>query len=420
MLTVVVAAFVLLWFLLSTVPFQSIDELLFFLALIALASMLPIPDPRGGYITATAILLYVLISVYGPGAGLLVAGIGSAVGGAVSRKWVPWRTIFNGAQLGLSVALAGLVFQLMGGVLSHPGLRSLLLPLFASVLTFQVVNNFFVAFYFNRLRGLPLLPTWYSDVKDVFISNLLSIATAGLLAILYTSLGPSVLLGYLVLLPLQRRANVLFLQQKQIYDQAINSLVLAIDANFPQGRGHSRRVADIAVTISKEMDLPDQLVEDIELGGLLHDVGLIGIDAPDETESSAQISARFREHTRIGADIVRELPRKGVEDIVLFHHEKFDGTGYPRGLRGHEIPLGARIVGVAEVFDSLLAGGFPDSRARSLEDVVALIKREEGRAFDPRVVDALVSAVRSGAIPVVEAPEPTGPATQAAYRPVQG
>ncbi len=419
MLAVIVAAVVLLWFLLPTIPFQSTNELLFFLILIALAAMFPIPDPRGGYITATAILLYVLISLFGPGAGLVVAGPGYAIGAAVSRKWVPWRTMFNGAQMGLSVAVAGFVFQLTGGTLSRPDLRTLLLPLAASVLTFQFVNNFFVAFYFNRLRGLPLLPTWFSDIKDVFISNLLSIATAGLLAILYTSLGPGVLLVYLISLPLQRRANVLYLQQKQIYDQAINSLVLAIDANFPQGRGHSRRVANIAVALSKEMDLSDQLIEDIELGALLHDVGLIGIDVPHETETSAQTSARFREHTQIGADIVRELPHRGIADIVLYHHEKFDGTGYPKALDGHDIPLGARVVAVAEVFDSLMAGGFPESRARSLEDAVAIIEGGAGRAFDPRVVTALASAVRSGAIPVVETPELTGPA-QPAYRPVEG
>lgn len=397
-LAVILTAAILLWLLLPTIPFGSTDELLLFLALIAFASMFPIPDPRGGFITAAGILFYVLVSLHGPGAGLLIAGPGYAVGAAISRKWIPWRTLFNGAQMGLSVALAGLAFRLTGGTLVEPNLRTLLIPLAMSVFTFQLVNNFLVAFYFNRLKGASLLSTWFSDVKDLLVSNLLSIPTAGLLAILYTSVGPAILLAYLVSLPLQRRAHLLYLQQKRIYDQAINSLVLAIDANFPQGKGHSRRVANAAVAIAREMGLSDQLIEEIELAALLHDVGLIGIEAPNELESSSKVSARFREHTRIGADIVRELPRKSVARIVLHHHEKYDGTGYPSGLRGEEIPIGARVVAVAEVFDSILAGGFPDSQARSMADAASAIRREAGKSFDPRVVDGLVSGIESGVI----------------------
>lgn len=394
-LAVIAVAALSLWILLPSVPLQSTDELLLFLVLIALASMFPIPDPRGGFITAAGTLFYVLVSLHGPGAGLLVAGPGYAVGAAVSRKWVPWRTLFNGAQMGLSVAAAGVAFRLTGGSLSDPDLRGLLLPLAMSVLTFQLVNNFLVAFYFNRLRQTPLLSTWFSDVRDLLVSNLLSIPTAALLAILYTSIGPIVLLVYLVSLPLQRRAHLLYQQQKKIHDQAINALVLAIDANFPQGRGHSRRVANIAVAIARQMDLKESLVESIELGALLHDVGLIGTDMTKEGEADLG-SARFRDHTRIGAALVRELPRKDVASIVLHHHEKVDGTGYPDGLKGSDIPLGARVVAVAEVFDSLLSGGFPNRPSLSGTEVIAAIQAEAGKSFDPRVVEALVSVVRMG------------------------
>ena len=397
-LGVIVLAAIVLWSLLPTIPFDSSSELFLFLILIALASMFPIPDPRGGFITAAGILFYVLISLHGPGAGLLIAGPGYAVGAAVSRKWVPWRTLSNGAQMGLSVAAAGLAFRISGGSVSHPDLRTLLLPLAMSVLTFQLVNNFLVAFYFNRLRNTPLVPTWFSDVKDLLVSNLLRIPTAALLAILYTTVGPAVLLVYLVTLPLQRRAHLLYFQQKRIHDQAINSLVLAIDTNFPQGRGHSRRVANVSVAVAREMNLPPHLVEAIELGALLHDVGLIGIDLPDETAAAASSSERFREHTRIGAELVRELPRKGIEGIILHHHEKYDGNGYPDKLRGNDIPIGARVVAAAEVFDSLMAGGFPNSKGQSLADVLTVLKGEAGKSFDPRVVDALVSAIESGGL----------------------
>jgi len=394
-----------LWVLLPTIPFHSTNELVLFLTLIALASMFPIPDPRGGFITAAAILFYVLISLYGPGAGLVVVGPGYAVGAAISRRWVPWRTLSNGAQMGLSVAAAGVAFRLGGGSLSNPDFRTLLLPLGMSVLTFQLVNNFLVAFYFNRLRGTPLIPTWLSDVKELLVSNLLSIPTAALLAILYKSAGPAVLLAYLVYLPLQRRAHVLYLQQKRIHDQAINSLVLAIDANFPQGRGHSRRVANVAVAVARQLDLPDRMIESIELAALLHDVGLIGLDLASESEGMSEPSTKFKEHTRIGAELVRELSQKDVSKIIRHHHERYDGTGYPDGLKGNEIPIGARVVAIAEAFDSMLSGGFPGGRSQPIETTLHVIKNEAGRSFDPRVVTGLTLAVESGSVHRTVAPD---------------
>jgi len=260
------------------------------------------------------------------------------------------------------------------------------------------VNNLLVAFYFNRLRGTPLVSTWLSDVKELLVSNLLSIPTAALLAIFYKTVGPAVLLAYLVYLPLQRRAHVLYLQQKRIYDQAINSLVLAIDANFPQGRGHSRRVANVAAAIARQMRLSDKEVETIELAALLHDVGLIGTDLSSELEGLSEPSARFREHTRIGAELVRELPRRGIAGIIRHHHEKHDGTGYPDGLKGNEIPRGARILAVAEAFDSKLSGELLGKHPRSVESILNQMKGEAGKSFDPLVVDNLASAIESGAI----------------------
>jgi putative nucleotidyltransferase with HDIG domain len=401
-MSVIILAAAALWLLLPSVPTRATNDLILFLVLITIASMFPIPDPRGGYITAAGTLFYVLVALHGAGAGLLVAGPGYAVGAAVSRKWVPWRTLFNGAQMGLSVAAAGAAFRFSGGSISTPDVRTLLLPLAMSVLTFQLVNNFLVAFYFNRLKQTPLVQTWFSDVRDLLVSNLLSIPTAALLAILYSSIGPSILLMYLVSLPLQRRVHLLYQQQKKIHDQAIDSLVLAIDANFPQGRGHSRRVANIAMAIARQMRLPETLIEDIELGGLLHDVGLIGLDLPVEGGMDGRdTSSRFRDHTRIGASLVRELRRSEIAAIVMHHHERYDGSGYPSGLRGSEIPLGARVVALAEVFDSMLSGGLPHGEKQNLPAVMSSILQESGKSFDPRVVEALAQLVSDGLLPEV-------------------
>src|SRR3989475_1523451 len=390
---VVLAAAVFLWLFTQGIRWQAWPELLLFMVLIAVTSMFPIPNPRAGYVTSTTTLMYVLLSVQEPISAVLVAGSAYAIGHATSRGWVPWRTFFNGAQMGISVGLAALVFRLLGGSPQAPGVTSFLLPLALASLVHQASNNFFVTSFFGRLRQTPWFRTWLMEFKDSLSSNLLTIPSAALLAILYVFVHPATLLLYLVSLPAQRWAIQLYLQQRQIYKQAIDSLVVAIDANFPQGAGHSRRVADLAAALARKIRLPDPDVEAIELGGLLHDVGMIGLDELFDSAMPLDSSAveKIRQHVLMGAEVASELPRRDVSEIVMCHHENYDGSGYPRGLKGAQIPVGAWIVAVAEAFESMTAGGVPYKGRLSTGEAIETVRRQSGLAFDPHVVDAFLA-----------------------------
>lgn len=401
---VILAASAMLVLLSPQVKWEAWPELLLFGMLIILARIFAIPDPRGGVITATPILFYILFSVHGPGAGIMIGGFAFALGSAISRGWVPWRTLFNGAQIGISIGLGGLVFESIGGSLVKPEILSFLLPFTLAALTHQLSNNFFAAVFYSRLRRLPLLSTWLADMRELLWSNILSVPSAALLAILYVSVHPAILLFYLASLPLQRWALQLYLQQRSIYSQAIDSLVVAIDSDFPEGRGHSRRVAETAVAIARNLRLSDWELENIEMGALLHDVGMIGlVDVLELTTSTDPAQAgRFREHVRLGAEIARQLPGRGrnVAEIVLYHHENFDGSGYPLGLKGAQIPFGARIVGLAEAYESMLATGLARERP-SHSQAVEIIRAQAGKMYDPRVVEAFLSCLGEGSIPTI-------------------
>jgi len=388
---VTLTAALLVFFLASTIDANRWPEFLLFFLLIALAPIFPIPDARGGYVTAAGTLLYALIALHEPGAALIIAWFSFVVGSALSRGWIPWKTVSNGARLGISVAIGGMVFRAAGGEAGDPSIASLVAPLLAAILIQEALNTLLVAFYFSHVRRTPLLATWLQDLRELTFQNILSLPTAALLIILYVSISPLALLLYLVSLPLQRRAYHLLSQTHRIYGQAIDSLVLAIDANFPQGRGHSRRVADMAVAIAREMKLPDAVIASIELAALIHDVGLIGLDEVLLASVGSGEVARLRDHPTIGANMMRELPNRAVAQIVLHHHERFDGKGYPDGLVGGRIPLGARIVGVAEVFDSLVSGGLSSAKPLLPEEAVERIVSESGKAFDPRVVDTFLT-----------------------------
>lgn len=391
---------VLMWVLLPQVMWDAWPELLLFLVLITLASLFAVPNPRGGVISATPQLLYVLFTVQGPGAAILIGGSAYAVGSAISRGWVPWRTLFNGAQVGISAAIGGLVFRALGGTLDRIDILSFFLPFTFGALAHQMMNNFFVTFLLTRLEKSALLPVWLSEMADYLWQDGLSIPSAALLAILYVSVHPGVLVLYVASLPLQTWALQLYLQQKKTFTQAIDSLVSAIDADFPEGKGHSRHVAETAVAIGRNLSLSEQDLEGIEMAALLHDIGMIGLydhtKSPEESESPDEL----REHVQLGANLARRLPRRGhaIAEIILSHHEGYDGSGYPHGLRGTQIPLGARIVAVAEVYETMLASGAAIGTRPSPADVATFIKERSGKTFDPLVVKAFMSAIDEGRI----------------------
>jgi len=314
------------------------------------------------------------------------------MGFLIVKRWPLWRVCFNGAQIGLSFFLAGLAYQAFGG-------KAGVLPNFfhipailALVLVDRVANSFFVGFFRSRLRQTSLFPTWAGLALDLLWSNILSAPLAVLLAVLYLRVHPLVLLFFIVSLPFQRQALKLYFSRSQLYAQVVDALVIATDVNFPRAKGHARRVAELSVAIAREMHLADPAVEAIQVAALLHDVGMIGLD--DLLERFANLSReesnRLKEHVLVGAEIARELPRRDIAYMVLSHHEHFDGSGYPRGLKGKEIPLGARILAVAETYESITSGYPPYQSNHAPEEALQFIRDQAGRLFDPEVVQAFL------------------------------
>lgn len=184
------------------------------------------------------------------------------------------------------------------------------------------------------------------------------------------------------------------------YDQTLAALSAALDARDRETEGHSLRVAGLACTIAREMGLPNDQVQVIYRGALLHDVGKIGI-SDTILHKPASLSDQeweiMRQHPEIGCRILHGIRflENGL-DIVAYHHEKYDGTGYPGGLKGEEIPLSARIFAVADVYDSVTSDR-PYRAAMSHEDALAeVVRRSSGTHFDPQVVETFVSLFRQG------------------------
>jgi diguanylate cyclase (GGDEF)-like protein/putative nucleotidyltransferase with HDIG domain len=193
---------------------------------------------------------------------------------------------------------------------------------------------------------------------------------------------------------------------KAAYVDSARALVAAVEAKDPYTRKHSELVAQYAEKIAREMNLPEAVERSIRYAAVLHDVGKIGIPdsiltkpgplSPDEREL-------IKQHSAIGANIVSHVScmRREVP-FIQHHHENWDGSGYPAGLREREIPIGARILRVADSFDALLSKrSYKESMG--VDEAVAEILSGNGTFYDPRVIAAFEAAVRNGIVETVAA-----------------
>jgi response regulator RpfG family c-di-GMP phosphodiesterase len=184
-------------------------------------------------------------------------------------------------------------------------------------------------------------------------------------------------------------------QLTETYDGTLEALVLALDARDRETKGHSFRVASYVLIMARYLGVEEGTPEwiDMQRGALLHDVGKIGVPdfilhkpgplTPEEWDD-------MKRHPRIGFEMLKDIAfLSGASAIVAAHHERFDGKGYPRGLRGDEIPLGARIFAAADTFDAMTSDR-PYRKALSAEEAREEIVRHSGTQFDPQVVQAFL------------------------------
>jgi putative nucleotidyltransferase with HDIG domain len=176
------------------------------------------------------------------------------------------------------------------------------------------------------------------------------------------------------------------------YLETILALTNSIESKDPYTRGHSQRVGDMAAEIGRELGLSERDVKQLRYGGILHDIGKIGITEPilrKQTELTPEEMAVMREHPSIGASIVGPVSFLGnARDAVRSHHEKWNGTGYPEGLKGEAIPLIARVVSCADTWDACTSTR-PYQRAMTARAALEVMERLRGVSLDPQVVDAL-------------------------------
>ena len=338
------------------------------------------------------------VVLLGPGGAALV-GATSLI--SLRRAGLRERA-FNGAMYALSAYAAGEAYLALGGHIGVPGAGSfpaLILPFAVAAAVHVAVNH---GLLWTMLLLLP--PSAGSPQRgrlDLHLSLLLvsdlGYATLGLLiAGLWGLVGPFATVLVLIPLFVARWAMGQFAAQEGAYSATMAALCQAVETKDFYTRGHSERVSRGATILARQIGMGAERVEAIRYAGMLHDVGKLGVPTKVLQKTgplTEEELAAIQLHPMRGLEIVRQIGfLTEALDGIMHHHERMDGKGYPMGLAGDEIPEFARVIAVADAFDSMTSTRSYRG-ARSVEEAVAELRKCSGMQFDPVLVDAFIAAL---------------------------
>lgn len=194
-------------------------------------------------------------------------------------------------------------------------------------------------------------------------------------------------------------------RNEQFYLESIETLRQIVDAKDSYTRGHSERVSEFAVLIGKKLGISSDDLYVLRIGGLFHDIGKVGISDTILTKTSKLTDEEYqkiKKHPLIGAQILSNASIfSDILPIVKYHHERYDGTGYPENLKGENIPFLARIVSVADAFDAMYSTR-PYRTTIALTKITEEIEKNKNTQFDPIVADALLDIIKQNPIAIEE------------------
>jgi HD-GYP domain-containing protein (c-di-GMP phosphodiesterase class II) len=374
------------------------------------------------YVSAGVVALFAIAVLY-DAPGVAVAAPILVLGARVFTYARWYQTVFDMGSYTLASVSAALIFHAMPGVGETASAWWIPAAVLATAVNYAISSGL-VATAVSLSTGEPPLGVWRDQHQWILpyyvVFGCLSLA----LAAAYQALQVPGILAFVAPPFMMRFAlqqyvskteqTVLQLKQKnaelesandsimamtrtltETYDGTLEALVLALDARDHETKGHSFRVAQYVMAMAVHLDVEEQSQEwvDMQRGALLHDVGKIGVPdyilhkpgplTPEEWND-------MKRHPRIGHEMLRDISfLAGAAEIVHCHHERFDGKGYPRGLGGNQVPLGARVFAVADAFDAMTSDrpyrkALPPEMAR--EEVI----RHSGTQFDPDVVQAFL------------------------------
>ena len=366
---------------------------IYFGFLILLSIFFEAPLIKGGKVSVFSGISIVCLFIYGPttASWVMLTTLFNI------REWLektPWyKFMFNVGQLLISIGLSGIIYKSINPTRQIGAIRidsNHLLAILLSSVTFFIANTLLTAGVIGVSEKINFFNLWIYSYLWLIPFHLILTALAVLVAYLHQIYGSITLLLTIIPLILTQYVYYLRIREKHALLQNIINLVRVIEAKDKYTAGHSMRVAEYAEKVARKLRLSEFEIESLKNAAYLHDIGKIRTDLSilrkpkklrlDEWD-------QIKEHPTIGFEIISDMAiPKSVGLAILYHHEKYDGSGYPGKLKGDKIPLFARILCVVDSFDAMVTTR-EYKRTFTKQEAAQELRKEAGTHFDPKIVN---------------------------------
>lgn len=308
-----------------------------------------------------------------------------------------YKTLFNGANVALSTGIAGLCYISMGGIPGDVNINTSILPMIISILIYIITNAAIISCLMSIISQESYIAVWYKNIIWV-IKDYLAMAPLGIImAAAYLNYGILGVSLFFVPLLFARYSFKLYIDMRNIYIDTVKSLSQAMEAKDPYTQGHSMRVSEYACALAEELSLPQRRVENLKIAAMLHDIGKLGIEESILNKPGKLTTTEYekiKQHPEIGVKIIKEIDfLKDASTIIMHHHERIDGMGYPKGISGNDICMESCILSVADVYDALTSDR-PYRPALNEVEALNVIDMGKGTQFDTKVADTFIKMMQ--------------------------
>ncbi|HYE11196.1 MAG TPA: HD-GYP domain-containing protein, partial [Patescibacteria group bacterium] len=288
-------------------------------------------------------------------------------------------------------------YESLGATPGSIDINSSILAIVAAIIVYILTNAVIMSVLMHLITGENFFKNFYKNiawvVKDYFAMAPLAILMA-VAYINYRIVGVLLFFGPLLF---ARYSFKLYIDMRSIYLDTVKSLSQAVEAKDPYTNGHSIRVGDYACQLAERLGLSSKRIENLKIAAILHDIGKIGVDESILNKPGRLTEEEFdkiKQHPEIGVKIIKDIDfLQDVSRIILSHHERYDGTGYPEGRKNENIVLESQILSLADVFDALTSER-PYRNAMTVEEAIEIIENGKGSQFDYKLADAFIKMVK--------------------------
>lgn len=376
---------------------RQLGEVIFLAILVACGESAAVPFPKGrGTASMATPLIFSVTVLYGPAIGMWMAALGTLRKRDLSLEVPISVVLFNRGMLTICAYVFSRIYFFVYGKFGSLEFPRGLIAFILAATGFTLLNAFLIGRALSIQMKIPFMSIWRRNIVWMLPNMFALFPMGALMVVVVQQVGPLVLVLFYLPLIVTKVSLQKYIDLWETYSETAAALSTAIDARDPYTHGHSVRVSEYSSLVAKELGLNDEQIERLKYIGLLHDVGKVGM--PDgilkkQGPFTYDEYEEMKRHASIGADIIKVMKFLGKgEEWVRYHHERYDGSGFPLGLKGEDIPLGARIIACADSFDAMTTDR-PYKEKMSYTEAKEELIRCSGTQFDPKVVKAMIKII---------------------------